>query len=153
MGALVVKLDPKSNKILKELAKKLGGQVVSIDDTQYEDIALGALMDKENRRKGVQGGDNEEIKTLMNVEFDKSFLKSLSKIKDEKSLKRIEEIILSLEESQSLNRAKNIKKLTGFNTYYRIRIGNLRLGFEQMNSQTIRLIIIAHRKDIYKRFP
>lgn len=89
----------------------------------------------------------------MNVEFDKSFLKSLSKIKDEKSLKRIEEIILSLEESQSLNHVKTIKKLTGFNTYYRIRIGNLRLGFEQMNSQTIRLIIIAHRKDIYKRFP
>lgn len=58
MGALVVKLDPKSNKILKELAKKLGGQVVSIDDTQYEDIALGALMDKEKTREKVS---REEI--------------------------------------------------------------------------------------------
>ncbi|MCB0505508.1 MAG: hypothetical protein KDC58_08380 [Cyclobacteriaceae bacterium] len=58
MGALVVKLDPKSNKILKELAKKLGGQVVSIDDTQYEDIALGALMDKEKTGEKVS---REEI--------------------------------------------------------------------------------------------
>lgn len=47
MSAIVIKADSKSNKILKELAKKLGGNVLSIDDNQFEDIALGALMDKE----------------------------------------------------------------------------------------------------------
>lgn len=53
MGALLVKLDSKSNKILKELAKKLGGQVLSINDAQYEDIVLGALMDKEKTGETV----------------------------------------------------------------------------------------------------
>ena len=53
MSALVIKVDSKSNKIIKELAKKLGGIVLSIDDNQYEDIALGYLMDKEKTGKTV----------------------------------------------------------------------------------------------------
>ncbi len=47
MGAIVIKSDTKSNKILKALAEKLGGQTITIDDEQYEDIALGLLMEKE----------------------------------------------------------------------------------------------------------
>lgn len=53
MSAIVIQADSKSNKILAELAKKLGGKVLSIDDNQYEDIALGALMDKEKTGKTV----------------------------------------------------------------------------------------------------
>jgi len=45
MGAIIIKADKKSNKILSDLAKKLGGNVMSLDDDQYEDFALGALMD------------------------------------------------------------------------------------------------------------
>ncbi len=47
MSAIVIHADSKSNKILSALAKKLGGKVLSINDSQYEDIALGALMDRE----------------------------------------------------------------------------------------------------------
>ena len=53
MSAIVIQADPKSNKILAELAKKLGGKVLAIDDRQYEDIALGTLMDKEKTGKVV----------------------------------------------------------------------------------------------------
>ncbi len=53
MSAIVIKADSKSNKILSELAKKLGGKVLSIDDNQYEDIALGTLMDMEKTGKTV----------------------------------------------------------------------------------------------------
>lgn len=45
MAAIVILADKKSNKILSELAKKLGGSVIDRDE-QYEDIALGALMDE-----------------------------------------------------------------------------------------------------------
>ena len=45
MGAIIIKADKKSNKILSDLAKKLGGNVISLDDDQYEDFALGYLMD------------------------------------------------------------------------------------------------------------
>ena len=89
----------------------------------------------------------------MIVEFDKSFSKSLDKIKDKKILQRTREKILELEHSGSLQDIKNLKKLSGFKNYYRIRIGDYRLGFEQIDKNTIRLIILSHRKDIYKKFP
>jgi len=45
MGAIIVKADKKSNKILSELARRLGGSVIHIEDDQYEEIALGTAMD------------------------------------------------------------------------------------------------------------
>ena len=47
MGAIVIKADSESNKLLKELAEKLGGNVTQIDEEQYEDIILGVLMENE----------------------------------------------------------------------------------------------------------
>jgi Mg-chelatase subunit ChlD len=62
MSAIVIKVDSKSNKLLKELAKKLGGDVLSINDNQYEDIALGALMD--NKKTGKTVSREEIMKKL-----------------------------------------------------------------------------------------
>ncbi|NLX29135.1 MAG: hypothetical protein GXY59_09210 [Bacteroidales bacterium] len=45
MGAIIVKADRKSNKILSELARRLGGSVINLEDEQYEEIALGTAMD------------------------------------------------------------------------------------------------------------
>jgi mRNA interferase RelE/StbE len=89
----------------------------------------------------------------MIVEFDKSFSKSLDKIKDPATLQRTEKAILKLEKAYSLKDVKNLKKLSGFKNYYRIRVGDYRIGLEQIDNKTLRLIIIAHRKDIYKKFP
>jgi len=63
MSAIVIKADKKSNKILAELAKKLGGNVLAINDNQYEDIALGALMDKEKTGRTVS---RDEIMKKLN---------------------------------------------------------------------------------------
>jgi len=46
MGAIIIKADKKSNKLLSDLAKKLGGSVIVPEDEQYEDFALGTAMDK-----------------------------------------------------------------------------------------------------------
>jgi mRNA interferase RelE/StbE len=89
----------------------------------------------------------------MIVEFDKSFEKSLDKIKNKSLFLQIEKTILKFEKSKSLADLPNIKKLTGFKNYYRLRIGEYRLGFEKIDENTIRFILIAHRKDIYKLFP
>jgi hypothetical protein len=51
MSAIVIKADDQSNKLLKELAEKLGGSVTQIDEEQYEDIVLGTLMEKEKTGK------------------------------------------------------------------------------------------------------
>ena len=89
----------------------------------------------------------------MIVEFDKSFEKSLNKVHDQIILRRLKRIILQIENTSSLSPIPNSKKLTGYSSYYRIRIGDYRVGIELINKSTIRFIIIAHRKDIYKIFP
>jgi len=89
----------------------------------------------------------------MKIEFDKSFEKSLDKIKNKSLYPKIEKIIIQCEVSKSLSEIPNIKKLTGYRTYYRIRMGEYRLGFEMINKDTIRFILIADRKDIFKSFP
>lgn len=61
MGALVIKIDKKNNRLISKLAKELGGDVLSINDEQYEDLALGRLMD--------------EVKTDENVSRDIVFEK------------------------------------------------------------------------------
>jgi hypothetical protein len=53
MSAIMIQADSKSTKILSELAKKLGGKVLSLNDDQYEDMALGSLMDKEKTNETV----------------------------------------------------------------------------------------------------
>ena len=89
----------------------------------------------------------------MKVEFDKSFERSLGKIHDSRILHRLERIITHLEISSSLAQEPNIKKLSGYSNYFRLRIGDYRVGFELLNRTKIRFIIIAHRKDIFKIFP
>jgi mRNA interferase RelE/StbE len=89
----------------------------------------------------------------MIVEFDKSFEKSLDKIKNKVILGRIQNAILKAEKATAIEFIPNSLKLKGFLKYYRIKIGDYRLGFEKINKNTIRLIIIEHRKDIYKKFP
>lgn len=53
MGAIIIKADKKSNKILSDLAKKLGGNVMTLADDQYEDFLLGSLMDSVKTGKTV----------------------------------------------------------------------------------------------------
>lgn len=53
MGAILIQADSQSNKILSDLAKKLGAKVLSIKDEQFEDMALGSLMDAVKTNENV----------------------------------------------------------------------------------------------------
>ena len=88
----------------------------------------------------------------MKITFDKSFSKSLDKINDKIVLKRIEKTIMQCEKAIDLVQISNLKKMVGYKNYYRIKIGDYRIGIEITN-QVIDFIIVAHRKDIYNRFP
>ena len=58
MGAIIIRADHKSNKLLKELAVQPGAVVTNVKDEHYEDLMLGTLMDSEKTRKIVS---REEI--------------------------------------------------------------------------------------------
>ncbi|MFA7380837.1 MAG: hypothetical protein WC150_10260 [Bacteroidia bacterium] len=53
MSAILIRADKQSNKILSELAKKLGADVLSVKDEQFEDLMMGTLMDKVKTGKTV----------------------------------------------------------------------------------------------------
>jgi mRNA interferase RelE/StbE len=57
------------------------------------------------------------------------------------------------EQAEKIKDISNIKKISGYSNYYRVKSGNYRIGIELFHENTIRFIIISHRKDIYNKFP
>jgi len=89
----------------------------------------------------------------MEVLFDRSFSKSLDKIRDKKILEAIENSILECEKAGSLKNLKSLKKLSGNKSYYRLKIGDYRIGIDYKKPKTLHFIIVLHRQEIYKKFP
>ncbi|MEI6089998.1 MAG: type II toxin-antitoxin system mRNA interferase toxin, RelE/StbE family [bacterium] len=88
----------------------------------------------------------------MEVEFTKSFLKDLKNIDDKYILNKVKLIILEIENSSSLSELQNVKFIVNSKYYFRIRIGDYRIGIK-VEDNLIKLIRCLHRKEIYKRFP
>lgn len=44
MGAIVIKSDSKSLRLISELAKRLGGEVSKLDNEQLEDFTFGEML-------------------------------------------------------------------------------------------------------------
>ncbi|PKP51765.1 MAG: plasmid stabilization protein [Bacteroidetes bacterium HGW-Bacteroidetes-12] len=88
----------------------------------------------------------------MKVIFLNSFKKDLLKITNVKEREQVKTIILEIEKAENLKELTNLKKLKGYSTAYRIRIGNYRLGFYYDN-ETIEMARLVKRNDIYKVFP
>jgi mRNA interferase RelE/StbE len=88
----------------------------------------------------------------MEVDFTKNFLKTLENLKDEVLLQKIQDAIENVIGASLISEISNIKKLTGYKVYYRIKIGNYRIGIELVENQ-IKFLTFQHRKDIYKKFP
>jgi mRNA interferase RelE/StbE len=88
----------------------------------------------------------------MQVEFKESFAKDLSKI-DIATLNKIKRVIEQVELADSLSSIAHIKKLKGSEQrYYRIRIGDYRIGLKLEIDKLI-LIRFLHRKEMYRYFP
>ena len=90
----------------------------------------------------------------MEVLFKKTFLKDFEKLPNNEK-ERIREVcfyIFPKIENLTEFTKYSIRKLRGFDDYYRIRIGNFRVGFKKSYDQII-FMRVLHRKDIYRRFP
>lgn len=66
--------------------------------------------------------------------------------------KELYAVIQNLQSTNNLSGFTNCKKLSGHKNAYRIRLGNYRIGFFYSNN-SIELVRILHRKDIYRYFP
>jgi mRNA interferase RelE/StbE len=83
---------------------------------------------------------------------DKSFAKDVDKINDGNVLKKLRAFLSFLENAESIHEIPHIKKIEGYDSFYRIKIGDYRLGMEVSRREVV-LIRFLHRKDIYRFFP
>ena len=88
----------------------------------------------------------------MDVFYESSFAKDLKRIKDKHLLKRVQNFIEEVKAANALADVKNLKKLQGYDTFYRFRLGDYRIGIE-VEDKTVIFVRVLHRKDIYRRFP
>ncbi len=89
----------------------------------------------------------------MNIVFDQSFYKSLDKLRNAGTKERVAALIGQIEAAENLSQIPGLRKMEGFKTFYRIRLGDYRVGVELEADLMVRFIIIAHRKEIYRFFP
>jgi mRNA interferase RelE/StbE len=87
------------------------------------------------------------MEVIITKTFTKQFLRCPSHIQE-----AAKEIITVLEGAKSLNEIKDIKKLSVFKNYFRIRIGQYRIGLKEQKPKVI-LLCVIERSQIYKVFP
>lgn len=89
----------------------------------------------------------------MKLLYGKRFSKDLDAISHEaKVKKKLLELIEQIKETDSLANLKGVRKIEGYQNYFRIKVGNYRLGIK-LTKKRIELIRFLHRKEIYRRFP
>jgi mRNA interferase RelE/StbE len=86
------------------------------------------------------------------VEFRESFIKDLKGLQDKNLLKRAKEVIEGVEKVDSFTNIPNLKKLKGGGNYFRLRVGDYRVGIA-LTDDTVIFVRFLNRKDIYKYFP
>ena len=89
----------------------------------------------------------------MNVVFRESFEKDLKKLGgNAEILDRLRLTIERIEAAATFESIPNVKQSQGWSGYYRIRIGDDRLGLKRDGDDVV-VLRVLHRRDIYRRFP
>ena len=88
----------------------------------------------------------------MNTQFKESFTKDLRKIRDKGLLNRAKMVIETVEQAQGLGEIRNLEQLKGWSKYYRVRVGEYRVGLA-VEGDVVTFVRFLHRKDIYRYFP
>jgi mRNA interferase RelE/StbE len=84
--------------------------------------------------------------------FRESFARDLKTVRDRKLLQRVKEVIEAVEKADSLSDLPNLKKLKGTKGYFRLKLGDYRIGLV-LENDTMLFVRFLDRKDIYKYFP
>jgi mRNA interferase RelE/StbE len=88
----------------------------------------------------------------VNTRFRESFTDDLSTITDAPLLRRIKRVIEQVEAARTFQQIPNLKRLDAKGKYYRIRVGDFRLGFV-FEQGAVTFARCLDRKEIYRYFP
>ena len=88
----------------------------------------------------------------MKTAFRESFDADLSAIADPALLRRIKRVIEQVEAARTFQQISNLKRLEASGKYYRIRVGDYRLGLV-FDGGTMTFVRCLNRREIYRYFP
>jgi mRNA interferase RelE/StbE len=88
----------------------------------------------------------------MNTVFRASFLRDVRKLRDAKVQRSVAAAISNVEQAHSINQVRGLKRLSGHRDYYRIRIGDWRLGLI-IQGEVISFVRCLNRREVYRYFP
>lgn len=89
----------------------------------------------------------------MDILYGKRFSKDIETIRDNQIIKaHLLKTIEEIKQTQIFAQIRSVKKIKGYSEYYRIKIGDYRLGLKKVENR-VELLRFMHRKDIYRRFP
>lgn len=88
----------------------------------------------------------------MQVKYNRAFIKDIKQLPPEikEDVERLS--LYEIPKLKDITEIKNLKKIKGHPSFYRIRIGDYRLGIEYRET-TVVFMRVLHRKDIYRYFP
>jgi mRNA interferase RelE/StbE len=86
------------------------------------------------------------------LEITEDFLKDVKNTRDAVLKSRVLKQVDKIEGAGSLQELSQVVAMKGHPGYYRIRLGDYRLGFE-VRDDIIILLRCLHRREIYRYFP
>jgi mRNA interferase RelE/StbE len=84
--------------------------------------------------------------------FLASFLSDVKKLRDGKMRQSVAHAITRVEQASALADVPSLKRLSGHHSYFRIRVGDWRIGLK-VESDTVTFVRCLHRREIYRFFP
>lgn len=88
----------------------------------------------------------------MELEYRTSFIRDLRRVRNADIRGRVERTIEDLEAASTIAEIPGAARIKAEGHYYRIRLGNYRLGVALEHDVAI-LVRFLHRRDIYRFFP
>ncbi len=88
----------------------------------------------------------------MRLTYRSSFVRDLKSIKERAVLDQVKQVIGEIEQADRLEDLSGVSKLSGGNQFYRIRLGDYRIGFV-FDGSAVELVRCLHRREIYRYFP
>jgi mRNA interferase RelE/StbE len=88
----------------------------------------------------------------MQIEYTKQFRDQYYSLRNDALRGKLSEVMQKVKNANTIREIPNLKKLTGYTSAYRIRMGTYRIGLH-IKGGTVIFADFDHRKDIYSRFP
>ncbi len=88
----------------------------------------------------------------MELKYKGSFKQDLEKC-NRTVTEEVFKSVIEIKKATSINQIQNLKKLTRYKTFYRIKVANTyRMGLI-IKKDTVWLVCLGHRSNFYKDFP